>query len=334
MLHLAVVALVDVVAGERAVLIGLLSIGPFIASFGGTQRATAGVGATAVALAIGVGWPNEIIGTLDHAIRVSVVLVAASVAVAFVGLRTQREDALRRVTQVAQVAQRAILREPPPRIAHVRIAGAYVSAADEALVGGDLYETALTPFGVRVIVGDVRGKGLEAIGLAARVLSAFRENALQCEAISDLALAIDKDVSANVDDEEFVTGALVEFAFGDELVRIVNCGHHPPLRVSEQLEPTFLASGAADLPFGLGPSAVETEYGMRTGDRLLLYTDGLVEARSATGEEFSLAGRAHVLLQADVRAAVAALLDDLREHVGHRFTDDLAVLLCERLHEA
>jgi len=253
------------------------------------------------------------------------------VAVAFARLRHEREEALRRVTQVAQVAQRAILREPPPRIAHVRLAGAYVSAVDEALVGGDLYETALTPYGVRVIVGDVRGKGLDAIGLAARVLSAFREHALQFAGVADLARAIDREVAAAVDEEEFVTALLVEFPFEQEVVRIVNCGHHPPLRVSESVEATFLATGPADLPFGLGPAPVEQDFQLRCGDRLLMYTDGLVEARSSSGEEFSLGTRAHVLRQEDLRLAVDALVADLRQHVGDRLTDDLALLLCERL---
>ena len=78
------------------------------------------------------------------------------------------------MTVIAETAQRAVLRTMPTAIGSVGLAARYVSATAEALVGGDLYEVAATPYGVRVIVGDVRGKGLEAVQTAAAVLGAFR----------------------------------------------------------------------------------------------------------------------------------------------------------------
>lgn len=323
----AVIAAVDALAQGDVILIGLLSLGTFAAAFRASSRETALVGGAAVALALLLGWPDGILFTADHLVRTAVVAVSSGVAVAFAELREQREEALRRIARVAEVAQRAILREPPSAIGNVRIAARYLSAAEDALIGGDLYETAFTPQGVRLIVGDVRGKGLEAVGLAARVLSAFREHALNCDSLAELARAVDKEVASAVTDEEFVTALLVEFDQDDDGVRLVNCGHHPPLRVSARDHPAFLATGPHDLPLGLGPDITETVVRLDAGDRLLLYTDGLVEARSPNGDDFDLVGHALVLRHDDINKAIDDLLDRLRDHVGHGLTDDVAVML-------
>ena len=325
--YVVIVAAVDAAVGETAILIGLLSIGPFIAAFGAPRSATLAIGVLAVVLAITLGWADGIAGSVDHVVRTAVVATASGVAVAFSHVRLQREEALRRVAQVAEVAQRAILRQPAPSIGDVRLAARYLSATEEALIGGDLYETAFTPAGVRLIVGDVRGKGLEAVGLAARVLSSFRENALGAETLAELARAVDKDVAAVVSEEEFVTAVLVEFPHGETSAHIVNCGHHPPLRVAPSTPPSFLAAGPADLPLGMGPDIAETVVDLASGDRLLLYTDGLVEARSPRGDDFDLLAHAFVLREGDLEAAVDALIDRLEQHVGHRLSDDIALML-------
>src|SRR5204863_8153370 len=129
--------------------------------------------------------------------------IGTGIAVVFTRIQNQREEALRRISHIAEVAQRAILRDPPPNIDGVAIAARYVSAAEQAVIGGDLYETAYTPFGVRVIIGDVRGKGLDAVGIAAGVLSRFRERVLQTPDLADVARAVDQYVAEAGGPEEF-----------------------------------------------------------------------------------------------------------------------------------
>src|SRR4051812_46828470 len=136
------IGIVDYAFRNVAVLLGLLIVGPLVAATGTTPRRTAYVAAYALALAVLLGVPAEIIGTLDHAIRCSVVAVAGGLSVWAAGLRAAREDAMRRVAHVAEVAQRAILRPPPPELGSVAFAARYLSASEEALIGGDLYETA------------------------------------------------------------------------------------------------------------------------------------------------------------------------------------------------
>ena len=70
-----------------------------------------------------------------------------------------------------------LLRPVPRRAGRVALAVRYLSAAEDSVVGGDFYDVAVTPYGVRLVVGDVKGKGLEAVQLAATVLGSFRQAA-------------------------------------------------------------------------------------------------------------------------------------------------------------
>lgn len=323
-----VFALLDLAFHERAVLIGLLVVGPLVAATGTSARRTFAVAVYALVLAVVLGIPNDIFLTVDHVVRFSVIAVAGGLSVWAANLRTQREEAMRRVAHVAEVAQRAILRPPPPELGSIAFAARYLSASEEALIGGDLYETAYTPHGVRVIVGDVRGKGLDAVGLAAVVLGRFREVVFAAPTLADVATAIDEQIVKSGDAEEFVTAVLVEFP-EDGGVRIVNCGHHPPMRIADDTV-DFLVSLDKSLPLGLGPDVCVEMYPLGQGERLLLYTDGLVEARNPSGRFFPVGDESEVLRDVNLQSAVDGLLERLVHHVGGRLNDDLAVVLAER----
>lgn len=154
------------------------------------------------------------------------------------------------------------------RIRWGRIASHYQSATKQALVGGDLYDIAMTQHGPRFIIGDVKGKGLDAVGRCAAVLAVFRELAFAESDLVQLAIKMDAQLSRDMAAEDFVTIILADFAPGE--VRIVNCGHHPP---------AVLAAGSAELqlmtpvqpapPLGLQPHPARQDIALRPGDRLL-----------------------------------------------------------------
>ena len=104
------------------------------------------------------------------------VLAVGTVSIYVARARDVRERRLRRVTQIAQAAQRAVQRAVPTQVGEVAFAARYLSAYETAEVGGDFYEVTATPFGVRAIVGDVCGKGLDGVRLAATLTGAFRES--------------------------------------------------------------------------------------------------------------------------------------------------------------
>lgn len=87
-------------------------------------------------------------------------------AVAINRMLVRREDGLRRVRRISAVVQQAVLPTPPPRIGDLRIAARYEPTEEEGLIGGDLYAVRHSAFGTRVLIGDVRGKGLDAVRAA------------------------------------------------------------------------------------------------------------------------------------------------------------------------
>src|SRR5207302_1269019 len=136
----------------------------------------------------------------------------------------EQSGRLATVTRVAEAAQHAILATLPPRLGPVALSARYVSAAAEALVGGDLYEVVERDGAVRLLVGDVRGKGLDAVRLATVVLGEFRAAASDVDRLVDVATKIDNRLRRYLTDEDFVTAVLAEITDDGELT-LVNCGH-------------------------------------------------------------------------------------------------------------
>ena len=135
-----------------------------------------------------------------------------------------------------------------------------------------------------MIIGDVCGKGLDAVLLARHVLSAFRRSAVALPALERVAGEVGRAIGPHLGAEDFVTAALAQIAPCGELT-IVNCGHHPPLlRHGGDLQP--LTGGKAALPLGLEDNYAAFTAAWSPGDRLLLYTDGLVESRDGRGHFF------------------------------------------------
>ena len=300
---------------------------PIVASFMTRADRTAIVAAGAVALsALGGTW-LDVPYTFDYWFRVTICASLAGLAVLSALLRDRREARLQRMTLIAETAQRAVLRSMPNAIGSVGLAARYVSASAEALVGGDLYEVAATPFGVRVIVGDVRGKGLEAVQTAATVLGAFRAAAFTEPDPAALTRSIDETLSRMLDEEEFVTAIVGEFQ-GDR-VTLANCGHHPPILVDAH-GVTEVDTGEPTVPLGLGSTPVLSEHAWPEGARMLFFTDGLVEARDGSGEFFPLDDYAAELGDGNVEEALDALVAHLLAYAGQEMNDDMALVLAER----
>ena len=291
-----------------------------------TVRRTAIVLAAALACSVAAGFRHDSIGSADWLVRVGLCLLLGLLGVQGAALRQRREGSLQRMTVIAETAQRAVLRSMPTAIGSVGLAARYVSATAEALVGGDLYEVAATPFGIRVIIGDVRGKGLEAVQTAAAVLGAFRAAAFTEPDPGALARSIDQTLKRLMEDEEFVTAIVGEFQ-GDR-VTIANCGHHPPLLVVAD-DVTVLDDGEPTVPLGLGSQPDVFDHAWPVGARILFYTDGLVEARDGRGEFFPLDDHAAELGDGSVEEALDHLVDHLLAWGGRRMDDDLALVLAE-----
>jgi phosphoserine phosphatase RsbU/P len=112
-------------------------------------------------------------------------------------------------------------------------------------------------------------------------------------------------------------------------VQLVVCGHPPPLRLTGDGELGPLAPAVFATPLGLHPDLHLSAFSVRTGDRLLFFTDGLLEARDRAGRFFRLDDHLEALCLPSLQAAVDDVLDRLRQHTRYHVDDGIAVLLVE-----
>nr|WP_240969352.1 PP2C family protein-serine/threonine phosphatase [Streptomyces sp. HNM0575] len=219
------------------------------------------------------------------------------------------------VNAVAEATQRALLRPLPERLGPVRLAGVYRAADEAALIGGDLYSVRSTPYGVRALVGDVRGKGIGATEGVATITSTFREAAMTCSTLAETADRIEAAMAMDRTDMEvggsqavpvrgtpkgwsqelFATAVLLEFPLEGGLVRVLNRGHPPIFRLGGPDGVCRLNPEPA-LPLGFGDLSAEEQPGeqchvLAYGETLVAYSDGVTEARSRDGVFYPLGAR-------------------------------------------
>ncbi|MEU9517789.1 MULTISPECIES: PP2C family protein-serine/threonine phosphatase [unclassified Streptomyces] len=330
---MAVVAVTDIIAGPDVGFLPLVSLGPAFASLVGGWRHTALIGAVALVLTVALGLYDGLFeGRRGLTACVSVAGVTG-VGLAAAVIRERREAELASVRSIAEAAQRVLLRPVPLTVGPLQMAVSYTSAIAEARIGGDLYEVVASPDGVRVIIGDVQGKGLAAVETAAVVLGAFREAAHDEPDLVKLGERLERSLSRELEGEKFVTAVLAEIGTGDE-VSFLNFGHPAPMVVRADGTVDFPEPPSYALPLGLGMHGTEGprpyRVGFAPGDQLLLYTDGVTEARDENDAFYPLADRARLLNDPDAHHALEALREDLSEHAVGPPHDDAAMLLVRR----
>jgi serine phosphatase RsbU (regulator of sigma subunit) len=112
-------------------------------------------------------------------------------------------------------------------------------------------------------------------------------------------------------------------------LELVTCGHPPPLRLTADGDLQALNPATYATPLGLHPDIRPSTFSVSAGDRLVFYTDGLLEARDRAGRYFRLEDCLDALRRTDLEAAADELLDRLLAHTGRKLDDDVAVLLLE-----
>ncbi|MBO8202178.1 SpoIIE family protein phosphatase [Streptomyces smyrnaeus] len=304
---------------------------------------------------------------------------------------------------VAEAVQLAVLPAPPSHVGDLVVATRYRAAQAETRVGGDFYAAEETPYGVRLLLGDVRGKGLDSVAAVVLLVGVFREAAEQEETLSDVAARLDRALRregrrqpGTAGLEGFSTAVLVEIsapsgspaasgstapaasgstapaasgstapaasgstapaasgstapaasgstapaasgstagggpARGEgSVLRLVNRGHPAPLLLhrgnASPLEPTVpaLPLGMSDL--GSWPEHID-EFPFPRGAQLLLYTDGLSEARDSDGDFYDPIERLSNSYFDHPEELLETVLIDVAAHTGGRSVDDLALL--------
>ncbi|MEV1019096.1 PP2C family protein-serine/threonine phosphatase [Streptomyces sp. NPDC050264] len=307
--------------------VAALLIGPVLACSRLGVRGTLTAAGWSAALALSDGFVRHLAGTQSFVVEYLVLLVGGAVAVGVAREKAARTAALRHATEVAQVAQGAIMRPVAAKVGGIDVFTRHHCPLEPATVGGDVYEVVNSPYGTRVFIGDVRGHDLDAVQTSASVLAGFRDLAYVTPELTDIAVRLDALLAPELGPEGFVTALFAEFTPGE--VRVVNCGHPPPLRTGTP--PKLLEPAEPALPLGLGARPAGRRCWLQPGDRILFYTDGLTEARDADGTEFPLLEQCTEPLSAVLPSdALDALYEAVTAHTGAPLLDDVALVLCQQ----
>ncbi|MGW9406845.1 PP2C family protein-serine/threonine phosphatase [Streptomyces diastaticus] len=290
--------------------------------------------ALATELATGV-WESGTAST-QQIVDLGYVVVAGALGLDLNRLVIRYGRRISAVRTVAESVQLALLPDPPLRLAGYDIAASYRAAQSEARIGGDLYAVHDSPWGLRVFIGDVRGKGMDAVSTVALLLGAFREAAEDQPTLEALGARLDRRLAheaARLGEERelegFTTAVLAEFPHGGESVRLLNFGHPGPYRVAGG-HVRALDAEVPNLPLGMSGFGQEVsphqEHSFPPGASLLFVTDGVTEARNPQGVFFDPARGLEGMSCSSAKAAVAGLLTRVDAWTGGVSTDDRAVL--------
>jgi integral membrane sensor domain MASE1 len=223
---------------------------------------------------------------------------------------------------VVEVLQRSFLPDRLPEIPGVAVASRYVPAA-QALLGGDWYDVAPLPDGrVGVAVGDVAGRGVEAAATMGRMRTALRAFALEGYSPD----AVVERLRASVGTDEMVSVVYLVLDPATGAISYVNAGNPPPLIVGADGATHRLAGGSLPIGTPLEPIYSSRPAELPAGAALLLYTDGLIEAktRSVDAGLQQLERLAPAVSAGDLEAGLARLIDGILDSSPP--IDDIAVV--------
>jgi phosphoserine phosphatase RsbU/P len=201
-------------------------------------------------------------------------------------------------------------------------------------VGGDAFDYSVDGDTLHLAVFDAMGHGLGATLMASVALAAYRNARRAGQSLVQTATSVDAVLAAQFGDESFVTAVLGRLDLRDGSISLLSAAHPAPLLVRNG-RPVGEVTVEPGFPLGFGErqdQVVETS--LQPGDRLLMFSDGVVEARSRSGDFFGLE-RLGDLLDREESAGQPApetlrrLIVAVLEHQEEMLQDDATLLLLE-----
>jgi sigma-B regulation protein RsbU (phosphoserine phosphatase) len=195
-------------------------------------------------------------------------------------------------------------------------------------IAGDSYDYSVSDDGAHVGLFDAVGHGLRAALIASLVMGAYRRGRLFSRSVDKIAGSIHDVLAEELDDGEFVTGLVMWIDRRRGRLEILNAGHLPPLLVRGDTVTEL--RGSTNLPMGLGIGEHVTAAGLRPGDLIVAFTDGVVQARDVEdvmlGEKL-VADRALLHRSEEPLRLCAELLEEVGAHVQRPLADDATLVI-------
>jgi sigma-B regulation protein RsbU (phosphoserine phosphatase) len=227
----------------------------------------------------------------------------------------------------ARQIQRSLLPQTLPSLTGCEVAAAWRPASG---FGGDCYDA--LAFGddlVGLSIADVAGKGLSAALLMSNFQAAVRAFARPDVPPSVLCGNVNRLLCGHMVSGRFITCCYLQVDGRARTVTYANAGHNPPLLLRADGGVETLSTGGTVLGVFAGSTYAETTIDLRTGDRLLLYTDGITEALNAGGHEFGTDRLMESALRdpgASAAAMTARIMSDLLDFTAGSLQDDATVM--------
>ncbi|MFD5233963.1 PP2C family protein-serine/threonine phosphatase [Streptomyces qaidamensis] len=265
--------------------------------------------------------------------------LATLLAMMITSKRAYKDSFVRRTrTEPMQLPAEMLRAFLPPRTigtAHV-VSTAVLEPAYE--LGGDAFDHSLTETALHATVLDAMGHNL-ASGLTTAVALAACRNARRTGAdLPELVECVD-DALAYWLPDQFCTGVLAQLDLASGVLRWSNCGHPTPLLIRDQRLHTDAMLREPDPPMGqpsllAGRQRQTHEIALKPGDRVLMYTDGVTEARTGDGTEFGLEQFADYIIRATAAGELAPetlrrLIHSILDSPTSRLRDDATILMFE-----
>jgi PAS domain S-box-containing protein len=246
--------------------------------------------------------------------------------------RLAAEEAERAVRSVAVALQRSLLPPHLPAIAGIDLAAAYRAGSESSSVGGDFYDVfELGDDRWGIAIGDVRGKGAEAASVTALVRYSIRAAAVREQQCSAVLRVVNDALLRTEPGDDFCTAlyARLDVSGDRPRLRIAIGGHPQPLLLTPGGGVTEVGATGTLLGAVEHPALRDVEIDLEPGDTLLLYTDGVTEAR--TPEGMFGTDRLAALLAGSAGLDAAGVVRRVEEAVAdapdHSAVDDVALLV-------
>ena len=221
--------------------------------------------------------------------------------------------AIQKELEIAERIQTSILPRGVPHLSGIEIAARYLPMS---AVAGDFYDfLVLEGNQLGILIADVTGHGVPAALIASMLKVAFAGQITHASEPARVIAGLNQALCGKFEDH-FVTAAYLYIDLDTRILRYAGAGH-PPLLFRNHSNGGAHAIEQNGLFLGMFPEAEYSsiEIPVRAGDRCLLYTDGLPESRSTTGEEFGIV-RCTKVLESNPRLNATALADELLAEIA------------------